>query len=501
MTGKAWLAGSLLLAMTVPGQLSAGQNSRFSDLRALPEFKYVRAYFPDREVDYGAGAQMTKDEIAVSTKALQRVLDTAIATAAAKSAGLQILLSKAAVAAPAPQEAPVKVQVIDDGTRWANASAEGGIKLSPEVLRGLMLGSLRASAAGGGDLRSMMMASLFADSGDKLPTDKAVQEKRFQLVLDVISHARTGSVTGTLFGMLWSAAATGEPDSGKPPASELEPKLRDWAARRESIPLFSELELVAGFGAFQTHYVFAERFLLAHELGHILLGHAPHFALEPDETDEAFCMRMKPMEDQADAFAIALLVMDDDFAVDASLHLPLGGLLVALASSDDDQTEDAGDLDAGDFDFLGQTTGYSDLFDYVLEEAHLSGRITSSGSCRYRDAKDRSAFVAGLRKAFYGARRAAVKELDDYRRARPPSMAVNYQSNAEVSSDEVFALFPPKCDGVKTTRTVKRDPRGGNDYIQRCYWPVPEETAFSAETRALAGQAAMERFLADYRAP
>jgi hypothetical protein len=150
------------------------------------------------------------------------------------------------------------------------------------------------------------------------------------------------------------------------------------------------------FMRLNSHFDPAELFVLSHELGHVILDHAP---FPPDLS----CAEKQKREDDADGFAVALLVYDVPGDLEVS-NIALEKITRAGRSRDSDDNRLA--------------YGYAHAIRYGFALAGLSNEIENK--CSYRGAEDRIAFIDGMRDKLVARRSAAVEDVFRLFKSRPP---------------------------------------------------------------------------------
>lgn len=157
-------------------------------------------------------------------------------------------------------------------------------------------------------------------------------------------------------------------------------------------PWFRMSELTLRSQRLQWTYAGAALFLMAHEMGHLALGHHAMLARLQSETadagrtdNSAYCQQRRDLEHEADAYALVLLTRGlGDTAAAAALPIDMFG------------------LDA--------ITGFDSFFRYGYPLAGFDG---GGGQCAYPTAFERHAFVQEGEDTFRElARRAMAESLD-----------------------------------------------------------------------------------------
>ncbi len=290
-----------------------------------------------------------------------------------------------------------RVTFKDDQQTWATTVSPIEVVIGARVARGLLLGGLRESASGLAGFSQSLGAYLGATPDAHLTDD--VLESRARLFF---AAARRGSPSMTsdedvaehlrvAVALLDRLRGTGGDQAVR---AELERRLSAAAAGGE----ISGADGMAIFDVFMRlsdHLRPAITFVLSHELGHIALGHAP-FA------NSLSCGERQRREDDADAFAIALLVYDVPGDLEASAAALFRMGLAERPKPQDDRL----------------AYGYAHAIRYGFALGGLDN--TLAPSCSYRSAEDRVSRLDELRARLVTRRVDAFEAAYRYFSARPP---------------------------------------------------------------------------------
>ena len=372
----------------------------------------------------------------------------------------------------------IAIVLKDDQMAWANAASTTEIILGARFLRGLVLGSLQETVKGGADFSRSLGAYL----GETPLTDLSIGE--------IEARAR----------LFFAAGMAGKPemrteedmDEAFRRAVDL---MKNQLGKESHAEVFSALQkrlqtAAAGgpitgvdgaamfdvFMRLEEHERPAVLFVLSHELGHTILGNVP---FPPNAT----CSDMQHREDDADRFAIALLVYDmagDEEAED----LALSNLKISKSSDETDHTLDY---------------GYSFAIRYGFGLGGATNKI--SDHCSYREPADRIAFIDGLRSALVATRVNAFQRVFASFHDHPPYLYVNEELDDWTPAKRAaFARrLYPRCHAgpppnAITARKVKEPPFG---WAVPCANPLPPSFQ-STELKAALGPATAQAIRGEY---
>jgi IrrE N-terminal-like domain len=313
---------------------------------------------------------------------------------------LQALAESGIRPAPLTPAEPVKLTFVDDQRPWANTISPTEVQLGARMLRGLVLGSLSESTTGEDWASKRLGAFLGVDPKSAQSTQDleikalevrtrlffAAMEKGTLLVKGDTSFDNSLAVTQAL-----TRRYLGANDGADAAYASLEKRLQA-AAVGGTVSASDGQIMYDLFQDLSRHVEAAYMFVMSHELGHVVLGHAP---FPPNLS----CAEKKRREDDADTFAMALLVYDS-----------------------------AGEVEAGDLALsrmalktLGKNRlnyGYAHAIRYGFGWAGSSNSIDPN--CRYRDPDDRIAFVDHARENLVNRRSETVEKMYRLFSARPP---------------------------------------------------------------------------------
>ena len=312
----------------------------------------------------------------------------------------------------------VLLSVHDDQVAWSNAISANEIALGARVLRGLMLGGLR-EAASGTPLENNYLASLLQVSPATSTRDLELKARR-----------------------IFAAVQNGKASPRTPDDRGLNPRFdffsfdEDKTAARGAA-FQSRLEIAAAggdlsasdgqgikytFSAIDNQFGPALRFLLAHEIGHIALGHLPF-------TDYTSCGDQQRREDDADTFAIALL------------------------SYSTTGTEQIAESVLAKFDKVAAPRSSSEwLYGYGHAIRYGIGMAGSSNmlmeNCPYRTPIDRLLFLEGAYSRISARRAKAMEEAFAYLRRHPPYFYANEDVLAWTEREALERKVQARCRRV-----------------------------------------------------
>lgn len=470
------------LGMAVGAARAEDPAAGFSAKRDEANFRYYRALFPaGAEVkNFRSSRVMSTQDAAESGTYLQGKLDglrteidaqrDSVARALDAEAGLKL------VSVPPGR---VTLTFEDAFKPWAQTVAPDEILMSALVSRGLMLGALD-EVQRGKTLSSEILRHWYLNPGDAPDLSPAEMSRRVRLLLDAIQNAKFDLRPPAMEAL----------KSNHPDLMNLEPPTAAAAAFRERMARYSRGETVASYDAGIIVNIFdfldqqvdpAQRFMLAHELGHIYLGHLRAFEAfgQGATIDAAQCAAARDMENAADAFAIAALVYGGNG--DAEIF----GRQYMILTSSTDITSDA--------EWFDQNYGYGLLMTYAFSEAGLNQKIRDN--CSYTAASERIARISTLRKTLLVRRRAAFEKLAGYLRSDPPLFYALKPAKLDAAAeDRLYKSFADHCRPGRSqpdSRLTVAPVGTSFSYFLRCHAEPP---SFDAETRLAAGNATYDSF-------
>lgn len=291
----------------------------------------------------------------------------------------------------------------DDQNAWSNTLSPAEVVIGARFLRGLVLGSLREAASGRASF-SQSLASYLGNRPGVMPTTSDLELRArlfFAAVRNGVSLIRTEEDFREHFktaAALLDSYLGGENTAVLHDALELRLKA---AAAGGEISGTDGMAIFDVFMRLNSHFDPAALFVMSHELGHVVLGHAP---FPPDLS----CAEKQRREDNADAFAIALLVYD----VPGDLEITDLALAKTKGSKKTNSAEDN-----------RLAYGYAHAIRYGFALAGLSNQIDAT--CSYRDAENRVAFIDAMRTKLIALRGAAVEQVFRAFKDRPPYVYVS----------------------------------------------------------------------------
>lgn len=306
------------------------------------------------------------------------------------------------------------------------------IVLGARFLRGLVLGSLR-EAAGGEALFSKSLDS-YLGSGPATPVPEL--EARARLFFAAARYGRPQIRVEADFKEHFDTAIAlmksylkGKPDQ----ATEALRSRLAVAAGGGEITGADGMAMFDVFMRLSSHFDPALTFVLSHELGHIVLGHTPYPA-------DLNCEDSQKREDDADAFAISLLVYD--IAGETEVTRRALDKVVRGAESPNADPDEA------------IAYGYPQAIRHGFALAGLSNAIF--GNCKYRDPSDRIAFIDRLRALMITERTEAITAFFRYYRERPPYVHSNVEVNslAQKERTKLTRTLYQKCRSRVPPRNV-----------------------------------------------
>lgn len=467
--------------------------------RKSTEFAYIRQYFPSREIDFKREKQMNGAEIRSTTAALTRAINDSANVARMRMQGIRVLLGDKMSSPINELPGALKIDVQDDGETWFNNVPPATVVIGPRTIRGLMKGSLQSlrvelpkskwelTAANA----SFFGSNLLGKDSATLTDDQ--WDARFATLMNIVERAKIRSMLGTIWGTV-----TGNDDDDFDDGQFDIADADQYISRQKKMSLFVAMELGGALTDFSKHYLAAERFMLAHELGHLALRNNP--------TEKTTCVDAQKAEDDADSFAIALLTMDD-----------AAGTSAIAANNSIESAEATGFFQGFDLrsamgigaDDYSVVYGYRDFTNFVYKAAEFSGQVTTT--CAYRTPENRQLFIDQLRQTFFDRRKAAFDIILQYHAEHPPILSVQVSGMGD-QKDQIYADLgaDTKCAGVEQKRgsravniddftagIASRKIRG-TEYFIKCKWPAPQSSILTSDQMALVGPTAWSNFVKLY---
>lgn len=460
-------------------------------MQDTPDFQYVRSYFPfDADAgDIRSVDVMSQQDRDRARRQLQERLDELVEAFANSRHSVRDALREA-IGAPAeqlrlPQNA--RIEVVNAVTAEAAATSGGIIRISGRTIRGFLVGSLREWITGDSG-EAWMVSGLIGwprENGASFSTTEA--EERFRLLIRIIEAG--GPMTATEDEQRQALSHFAEHlDRENPPADPLafRREVDDILSGRQHLSAAENWRMGGAFGLFTSQIAQpAERFMLAHELGHLALGHVAEASPS--------CARLSEMERHADAFAVSLLAYFS-YAGDITSFMYLGA---SEFQTPDEFLDGAPDdpfvLHQGSF-------GFRHAFLYGMAQA---GMIGGRGDCPVAPGERRLADASVIWRKVMARRLRAVGTLGDFQRQRPAFVAMR-QTRVPLTEQEGVQLLEDsrsRCRGAPARLVNFPSPLldGNQVYSVNCSWPISALTAIPTATAITAGQAFFSNWAATYR--
>lgn len=296
------VATTLAFAPLINGPLKAQDDSlRDIELTAISneeDFRYARALFPP---DSDPGDETAVHDLPPSDRELlQRILsqrlNDLVEIYRTNKASIFELLRVEGVSLPSQPAGggPIELEVVGGPNPVAAAGDNGRIVVSAVTLRGFLVGAVRSGVAENTSEGSLFRMAL--GWGSNIGGDQATWDKRIGSLLDAGGKLEAMTVPVAVQQEAVKAMYHESDEPTSPPFFDTI-IARTVAGGGRFTP--SEAYRLSAALMFLTTYLHGaeERFLLAHELGHLILRHV-------HRTD---CARSARQEIDADAFAVALL--------------------------------------------------------------------------------------------------------------------------------------------------------------------------------------------------
>jgi Zn-dependent protease with chaperone function len=369
-------------------------------VRNAADFQFYASLFPQAGTAFNPDYDqvMSPPQVAEATGYLAEEFAAHKRTLAAQSRSVWGAIKAAGADAIKPTSAArTRLTFKDDQQAWSTTVSPTEIVLGARLVRGLLLGGLRESATGLAGFSQSLGAYLGATPNAQLSNQDLESRARLFFAAarqgvsvprseeDFTEHRR---VAITLLDQLRGVGGD------RAIHSELERRLKSAAAGGE-INGADGMAIFDVFMRLSSHVQPAVMFVMSHELGHVALGHAPF-------SDGLTCAERQHREDDADDFAISLLVYDVPGELEANATA-LYRIGVGERPDPDDDT---------------LAYGYTHAVRYGFALGGLDN--TLEGSCRYRSAADRVARLNAVRARLVARRIEAFEITYRYFRAHPP---------------------------------------------------------------------------------
>ncbi len=352
----------------------------------------------------------------------------------------------------------------------AAVSQDGRITVSSRAIRGFLAGSLREASAG--QTPEALMFSLFVGWPPSSLEEPLAPTwfNRFHALLGLLEDSEP-IVLGDALNVEGTAILTQRFEQVGP--EDFDVLARDVASGERVLTPGETFVLSSGMMVFTTSIARpAERFLLAHELGHVALGHA--------SVDTSDCEALQRVERDADAFAVTLLAYD----------MEVGGITAMMYLFE--QTGEAPEafldreMDNGVSMHRGRF-GFPHALRYGMAEG---GLLEETPTCKLPSPAERETRTDGLWRDVMARRLNSLGPVIAYNRQHPPFAASRKVDVLMTVSEE--AVFAQEAqDGCRGSELrVEHFPGQGSDrqitYIARCL-NAPPGTLLTDEARQLAG--------------
>jgi hypothetical protein len=402
------IASAVVTLLSDRAGAQLGTPNPIEIIRTAPDYQFLRSLFPQKgpTFDPERDRVMSAEEQASATKFLSMVFEVQRSTFEKQSKSVLRAADKIGVRPlSASTPGPVTIELRDDQNSWSTAVSSSLIVLGARFLRGLVLGSLR-EAAGGEALFSKSLDS-YLGSGPATPTPELEARARLFFTAARNGHPqiRTEADFREHFDTAIALMNSYLKEAPNGPNQALRSRL-EIASQGGEITGADGMAMFDVFNRLTSHFDPALTFVLSHELGHLILGHAPY-------PPNLSCADSQKREDDADTFAIALLTYDIPGETEASRRALERVMGHSEAASDPDEV-------------IGY--GYPQAIRHGFALAGLSNKIFEN--CNYRDPADRIAFIDRLRATMIVERTEAIATLFRYFREHPPYV----HSNADIDA-------------------------------------------------------------------
>ncbi|WP_288933861.1 ImmA/IrrE family metallo-endopeptidase [uncultured Sphingomonas sp.] len=376
---------------------------------------------------------------------------------------------------------PVTLELVNDGSSTAEAVAGSSVLVSPRVIKGFLSGSARKIASDNTPLSSMLRA--YVGWGvDGHSEDGREWLKRYSQFLDVIERVDpyTASVEQQ---QAFSRRMSARVDAANAPA-DFASVYHDVAIEGRPPSVDQELAMSEFLFMAQTMVLDpALKFLLAHEVGHVALGHTGLAAAD--------CRQRQRIERDADAFAIALLSYEPMGIVEAIQYQA-----AAPRQSTRDFVEEAMSTEA-----QLERFGFVQALGYGMAEAGLG----EGQGCALTTSAERAENVRSSLRSVMTARLDAIRPFVLYMNQHPNVGAMR-DTDRELAGDDIRDLLRDGvagCKGAPAKQEVQRQSEPWMPYrfryMVRCIVPPPPVGTITPRDRQLAGWLWRSSFDSSYK--
>lgn len=486
-------AGLLAVLLTLHSFASAAPSSGLAPITLVPlaessDARYARALFPaDADpADSAAYDQPASADVQEMQQLLiGRIGDLADSYRHNRDSILaQLRVEGIALPAASDLPGPVGIEILDGNAAVAAAGSDGKIRISATTLRGFLIGAVRSSASENASESAMFRLML----GWRQKPDGSDVEwaGRVATLLDLVDAVPGMTISPANQQEAMAAAFKENEDQTAGPGFFESVASRVLEQHQPMSPVEAyRINMAMLFFGTYLHGA-EERFLLAHELGHVVLRHR----IDSD------CARSARQEADADAFAIALLSYD----------FSSGVVDVLLFGQDSAVTSEyfAGNTTgtAADPDLRRGKYGYVQAFRYGMATAGMRGN--PEAICPFVPAEMRLARADATQVSIASRRFEAYAAYNRYS-VQKPGMAALHQSDELMDAKERAELLDTarsKCNGA-AARLVryKGQPllnQKAHVYMVKCAWPAPGEVDVPAIARIMMGPQLYEMLTLPY---
>jgi hypothetical protein len=460
-----------------PGQVADQRPLVMSiAVRDTPQYRFYRTFFPaGRPAErFDLPRSMSESDSRYASAAMQEMLTDLqdYARMEAPAIRRQLELQVVSVGPRLLLDRNVRIEFMNDGGTEAEAIAGSKVLLSPRIVKGFIAGGVEQIATARTGISSLLRGYL-----GWRPSPAGIRNgftDQFGKFLDIAE--RTPPFTASIEEQMRFARAVSEAmneERSTMPLASLDQIHADVTSGWRK-PDVTESMAFSQFLVFSQTMVVepALKFLLAHELGHVALGHTEH-------TDDG-CQAQMRMEADADAFAVTLLSYEPmglvevlDFASEVRVRTPAEYVANAV-------TSEAAWL---------ERFGFPQAFEFGMAEAGLR----SDPACPGPSPAARTEAVTRALKGVMVAHLEAIAPLAIYAAAHP-SVGAMRQTDRDLSPAEESVLLDEgrrTCpgDGEVLRREDGPTPMMAyrHQYTVRCRVSAPSLNLVSPDRRELAG--------------
>lgn len=465
-----YLAAIFWLFAIVPVRAEDTQLADFplTTIRDSDDFRYMRAVLPP-------DGDPAPEDFSVLQRALKEKMESLLSVYRDNRRSVAAMLATQNIAVPAGSDGAgtVGLEVLKDkdGGPVAALTADDRIIISMRTLRGFLVGAFRSGIVDNSaeSLVIRMALGWRSDPGG----DEETWQKRTRAYVDLIDSMEPVTITGADQKKAGAEMFDDDEEAKSSPVffETLQKRVLENGVPLTPVETYRLIFAQMQFGMF-VHGA-EERFLLAHELGHLILRHAQ---LAP-------CDVAADQERDADAFAIALLTYDFS---GGTLNLMMFG------GEDNPLFKELYQTEAEEPDLRRMRFGYAQAFRHGMASAGM--RADPAAQCTFVPPEERFGRTEAFQLAMSQRQFGSYASFRAYANARPSTAAtIELVNRLDTAGKLTFTEENrSKCNGasIRLVRYENWNTAAGkpNVYYVKCNWPKPSLADVSQSDRVLIGE-------------